>query len=69
MIEASTFAPRVDGIFWMLVGISAAIMLLVGVVVLVFSFRYRRGTGAPPRFTARLTVFRCTPSCAAKSQR
>lgn len=46
-VAASTFAPQVDGIFWMLVAISGAIMLLVGALVLFFSFRYRRGTKAP----------------------
>ncbi len=44
--EASTFAPRVDGIFWMLVGVSAFIMLLVGALILFFSIKYRRGTRA-----------------------
>jgi cytochrome c oxidase subunit II len=44
---ASTFAPRVDGIFWLLVAMSAAIMLLVGGVVLLFALRYRRGTNVP----------------------
>lgn len=47
MIEASTFAPRVDGIFWMLIALSVGIMVIVGGCVLVFSFRYRRGTDAP----------------------
>ena len=46
-VQASTFAPKVDGIFWLLAGMSGAIMLVVGVVVLAFAFRYRRGTNAP----------------------
>lgn len=46
-VAASTFAPRVDGIFWLLAGMSAAIMLLVGAIILYFAFRYRRGTNAP----------------------
>ena len=46
-VEASTLAPRVDGIFWLLTGVSVAIMLVVGALVLVFSFRYRRGSKAP----------------------
>ncbi|WP_156678108.1 cytochrome c oxidase subunit II [Sphingomonas profundi] len=46
MIQASTLAPRVDGIFWMLTGLSVAIMLLVGLLILIFSFRYRRGSKA-----------------------
>lgn len=47
MEQASTLAPQVDSIFWMLTGISVAIMLLVGTLVLLFSFRYRRGTNVP----------------------
>ena len=46
-VEASTLAPRVDGIFWLLTGVSLAIMLIVGALVLVFAFRYRRGSAAP----------------------
>ena len=46
-VQASSFAARVDGIFWLLTGISAAVMLLVGAIVLFFAFRYRRGTNAP----------------------
>ena len=44
--EASTLAPRVDGIFWILTGLSLAIMALVGSLVLVFALRYRRGSKA-----------------------
>ena len=44
--EASAYAHQVDGIFWMLVGISAAIMLLVGSIVLFFAIKYRRGSNA-----------------------
>ena len=46
-IEASTYAPQVDGIFWMLSAASIATMLLVGSLVLFFSIKYRRGTAAP----------------------
>lgn len=46
-VAASTFASQVDGIFWILTGLSAAIVLLVGGLVLLFSLRYRRGTDAP----------------------
>ncbi len=46
-VQASTLAPRVDGIFWLLTGLSLAVMAVVGLAVLVFSFRYRRGTAAP----------------------
>ena len=42
-IEASTYAPQVDGIFWMLSAASIATMLLVGSLVLFFSIKYRRG--------------------------
>jgi cytochrome c oxidase subunit 2 len=45
--EASSLAPRVDGIFLILTGMSVAIMMLVGALVLVFSLRYRRGSAAP----------------------
>ena len=45
--QASSLAPRVDGIFWALTGISVATMLLVGTLVLVFALRYRRGSAAP----------------------
>ena len=44
--EASTFAPRVDAIFWLLAGASLLIMAIVGTLVLLFAFRYRRGTPA-----------------------
>ena len=46
-VEASTSAPRVDGLFWMLSLASIAIMVLVGFLVLFFSIKYRRGTKAP----------------------
>lgn len=46
-VQASTLAPRVDGIFWMLTGLSFAVMLVVGLALLVFTFRYRRGTSTP----------------------
>jgi cytochrome c oxidase subunit 2 len=45
--EASTLAPHVDAVFWLLAGLSGAIMLLVGSLVLVFALRYRRGSAAP----------------------
>ena len=45
--QASTLAPHVDGIFLLLGGLSVAIMLLVGSLVLVFALRYRRGSAAP----------------------
>lgn len=60
-VEASTVAPRVDGIFWLLTGLSLAIMLLVGALVLVFAFRYRRGNATargpvPERIAGRVEI-------------
>ena len=46
-VEASTFAPRVDALFWLLSGVSAFIVLLVGSLILFFAIKYRRGTKAP----------------------
>ncbi|SEM57187.1 cytochrome c oxidase subunit 2 [Sphingomonas gellani] len=46
-VEASTYAPRVDSIFWMLTAASGAVILLVGTLVLFFSIKYRRGTATP----------------------
>ena len=46
-IQASTLAPEIDGIFGYLLLLSLAVMGLVGVLVLVFVLRYRRGTSAP----------------------
>ena len=45
-VEASTVARHVDGIFWLLTGISVAIMALVGLLILIFAFRYKRGSKA-----------------------
>ena len=45
-VEASTYAPQVDGLFWMLIGVSVVTMLLVGTLILFFSIKYRRGTAA-----------------------
>ena len=45
-VQASTLAPRVDGIFWLLTGVSVAIMAVVGLLILLFAFKYRRGTKA-----------------------
>ena len=46
-VAASTFAGRVDGLFLLMAGASALIILLVGTFVLFFAIRYRRGTAAP----------------------
>jgi cytochrome c oxidase subunit II len=45
--EASANAVSVDHIFYLLLGISGAILLLVVFLILVFAIRYRRGSGAP----------------------
>ena len=44
--QASTQAPVIDGVYLLLVGVSAAIVALVVGLILTFSLRYRRGTGA-----------------------
>lgn len=44
--EASTLAPGVDRLFWLLIAISLAVMLLVGALVLRFAIHYRRGSKA-----------------------
>jgi cytochrome c oxidase subunit 2 len=47
MLEsASTIAPSVDRIFWVLVGLSVVIMTVVGALVLSFAIKYRAGTKA-----------------------
>lgn len=45
--QASLLAPHVDRLFWTMCGLSVAIMLLVGTLVLFFAIKYRRGTKAP----------------------
>ncbi len=47
MIEASEYAARIDRLFLALTGVSALVCLLVGGTILVFSIRYRSGSGAP----------------------
>lgn len=44
--QASTLAPQIDRLFFLLCGIAVAIMLLVGTLVLTFAIRFRRGTKA-----------------------
>ena len=44
--QASTQAPIIDGVYLLLVGVSAAIVALVVGLILTLSLRYRRGTGA-----------------------
>ncbi|MBT0667615.1 cytochrome c oxidase subunit II [Novosphingobium profundi] len=46
MPEASTLAPRIDHLFFALVGLSLVIVLLVGCLVAGFAVRYRRGSKA-----------------------
>jgi cytochrome c oxidase subunit II len=45
--RASTLAPRVDLIFWSLVGVSAVLVGGLAVANLYFLIRYRRGSPAP----------------------
>jgi cytochrome c oxidase subunit II len=47
--SASTLSPRVDALFWFLVGLSAFFMLLIFVPMAVFLFKYRRGNPANRR--------------------
>jgi cytochrome c oxidase subunit II len=59
--QASTYAARVDALFWGLTAVSGAIVLLVAGLVLVFSIRYRRGTKAdrgplPEAFTREVEI-------------
>ena len=59
--QASTYAPRVDDLFWLLCAISGAIILLVVTLLLWFSIKYRRGTNAPrgalpTRFTREVEI-------------
>jgi cytochrome c oxidase subunit II len=44
--SASTLSPRVDALFWFLVGLSALFMLLIFVPMAIFLFKYRRGNPA-----------------------
>jgi cytochrome c oxidase subunit II len=44
--QASTFAPQTDALYFTLLGISGAIVLLVFALIVVFSIRYRRGSPA-----------------------
>ena len=46
-VEASTFAPRIDGIFFALCLVSGVVVALVGGLILFFAIKYRRGTAAP----------------------
>lgn len=59
--QASTYAPQVDNLFWLLLAISVAITLLVTTLVVWFSLKYRRGAKAkrgalPTRFTNEVEI-------------
>lgn len=43
--QASTYAERVDGLYWFLVGMSAIIAGAVALLIVVFAVRYRRRPG------------------------
>ncbi len=45
--QASTLAPRVDGIFFALLLASVLVVVLLGILNLAFLIRYRRGSPAP----------------------
>jgi cytochrome c oxidase subunit II len=45
--SASTLAPKTDAIYLALVAVSAAILFLVFALIVIFAFRYRRGSAAP----------------------
>jgi cytochrome c oxidase subunit 2 len=44
--QASTFAPQTDSLYFVLLGVSGGIVLLVFALIVVFSIRYRRGSSA-----------------------
>ena len=46
LAQASTIAPEIDRIFWILLLLGGGVMALVGILVLVFAIRYRRGSPA-----------------------
>ena len=46
MTEASDYASRVDEVFWILVAVSGVVTLVVAGLIVTFSIRYRRGSGA-----------------------
>ena len=41
--EASGFAPRIDGLFYAMLGLSALVVVAVFTTMLVFAIRFRRG--------------------------
>ncbi len=60
-VEASTIAPGVDHLLWLLIGVSVLIMLLVGGLVLGFAIKYRRGSKAkrgaiPTRWSREIEI-------------
>ena len=56
--QASTMAPRIDGLYWFLVGITGFFTLLIFGLVLLFALRYRRraGDAAPPEIHGNLLM-------------
>ncbi|HEU4959858.1 MAG TPA: cytochrome c oxidase subunit II [Sphingomonas sp.] len=60
-VAASIQASRVDVLFWMMVGTSGAVILLVLALLVFFSVKYRRGTKAkrgalPTAFTREIEI-------------
>lgn len=46
LAQASTIAPEIDRLFWILLLIGGGTMAIVGVLILTFAIRYRRGSPA-----------------------
>jgi cytochrome c oxidase subunit 2 len=44
--QASTMAPRVDALYFFLIGLAAFFTILIAGCIIYFSIRYRRGSRA-----------------------
>ncbi len=44
--QASTFAPTVDALFWVLIGLAGFFSITIAVLIVIFAIRYRRGSSA-----------------------
>jgi len=47
--QASTVAPRVDRLYFFIIGTTVAVSTIVAVLVIYFAVKYRRRTEAPPK--------------------
>jgi cytochrome c oxidase subunit 2 len=56
--QASTMAPRVDALYFVLIGVSVFFALLISIAIVVFAFRYRRRADneRPPEITGDLRL-------------